>query len=262
MLFTVGISAAIVNEINDDDSSDTSNIDDNMQPQIPNSQTGTDGSDILTGGSGSDVIDGRAGDDQIRGNGSADILEGGLGDDTIRGGAGSDFVLGGEGDDELYGQAGDDLVQGGEGDDALIGTDLLNEDITIADLEAVANTGDLNNLPLSINDNPTDSGNQLFGGIGDDRFVLGDNDTATGGADNDEFQINNGITSGNYSTITDFSSTDDQITIRYAQEEGPPSVDVQSVGDDAVIFVDAQLVARLTGAAGTITTGDINLLAV
>ncbi|MGY1828392.1 ExeM/NucH family extracellular endonuclease [Blastococcus sp. SYSU DS0541] len=82
---------------------------------------GTDGSDVLSGTNGRDVIMGLGGDDEIRG---------GNGDDVVCGGAGDDRIAGENGDDVLSGGFGDDRPDGGNGSDVLIGgpgTDRLDQ---------------------------------------------------------------------------------------------------------------------------------------
>ena len=55
---------------------------------------GTQGNDVLTGGSGPDMICGRAGDDVLRGLGGDDELLGGDGAGVLEGGAGNDALMG------------------------------------------------------------------------------------------------------------------------------------------------------------------------
>jgi Ca2+-binding RTX toxin-like protein len=112
-----------------------------------------DGSDIISGGTGIDLVDysertddltvtmdglaandglsGEAdniaadvemllageGDDTITGNALNNLLEGGDGMDTLNGDAGADELFGGAGDDNLNGGAGDDTLDGGDDDD-------------------------------------------------------------------------------------------------------------------------------------------------
>lgn len=54
--------------------------------------TGTDGNDLIIGGSSNDTVNGRGGDDCILG---------GIGDDTIDGGDGTDICIGGAGADSF-----------------------------------------------------------------------------------------------------------------------------------------------------------------
>lgn len=71
-------------------------------PRLVFDQTiiGTDGLDMLTGGTGNDYI--------VGGNGN-DMLDGRSGDDALEGGNGNDRLIGGPGDDLLIGGAGDDI---------------------------------------------------------------------------------------------------------------------------------------------------------
>ncbi|MGF1500886.1 MAG: calcium-binding protein [Paracoccaceae bacterium] len=124
--------------------------------------TGTDVSDILSGGFGNDVIDSGLGDDDISGGDGEDTLNGGAGNDLIVGDAGNDELDGDNGDDTLSGDGGDDTLDGGEGNDLLSGGDGAD------DLNGEA--GD----------------DYLTGGDGGD-FIVGEagNDTIMGGAGSD-----------------------------------------------------------------------------
>ena len=68
--------------------------------------------EVLSGGTGNDLINGLGGDDTITGLG---------GDDTLLGGTGADHLLGGSGRDSLFGHEGDDRIEGGDGADYLSG---------------------------------------------------------------------------------------------------------------------------------------------
>lgn len=60
---------------------------------------GSDGDDMLTGGSGRDLVLGLAGNDSLLGGGDNDVLIGGRGDDTLWGDDGSDYLIGLSGGD-------------------------------------------------------------------------------------------------------------------------------------------------------------------
>ncbi len=107
------------------------------------------GNDLLSGGTGDDVIDGNNGHDILLGGAGADQLDGdsrvlvegdaplhgddylsgGAGHDTLTGGGGADLLLGGSGEDLLYGDLngldpawhGADVLYGGDGEDQLVG---------------------------------------------------------------------------------------------------------------------------------------------
>jgi len=98
---------------------------------------GTDGFDVIVGGSadqtiygggGRDIICGGAGNDRIYGNTGRDLIDGGTGNDridggkkgdAIYGGPGNDYLIGGLGDDEFIGGVGANRIFGGDGDDWL-----------------------------------------------------------------------------------------------------------------------------------------------
>jgi microcystin-dependent protein len=104
---------------------------------IPNlTNDGTDAAETLYGGNGDDVIDGRSGNDIIIAHGGHDTLHGGEGDDILVGGSGNDTLHGGPGMDTLIGGEGDDVLDGG----------------VVSD--------------------PLTQGNFLFGGPGDDTYVV------------------------------------------------------------------------------------------
>jgi Ca2+-binding RTX toxin-like protein len=121
------------------------------------------GDDILVGGDGNDIIYGGAGNDVIDvGNGN-NIADGGDGSDNIFGGSGNDILSGGAGSDEIYGGAGDDILTGGAGADYIQGDDSTAGDETID-----------GNVYLVTSDDV------IVGGEGNDTFIIGDEDDATG----------------------------------------------------------------------------------
>jgi VCBS repeat-containing protein len=84
-------------------------------------RAGGNGNDILTGGSGTDLIWGQNGNDSVGGGKGIDLLCGGVGNDTLDGAAGNDALSGGSGDDRLSGGAGTDVLTGGSGADRFSG---------------------------------------------------------------------------------------------------------------------------------------------
>jgi Ca2+-binding RTX toxin-like protein len=125
--------------------------------------SGGSGDDILVGGDGNDIISGGAGNDLIDvGNGN-NIADGGAGFDSIYGGNGNDILSGGADSDEIYGGAGDDILTGGEGVDYVQGDDSTAGNETID-----------GNVYLVTSDDV------LVGGRGNDTFIVGEEDDATG----------------------------------------------------------------------------------
>ncbi|MFC7380557.1 hypothetical protein ACFQQC_18630, partial [Brevundimonas sp. GCM10030266] len=142
--------------------------------------TGSGGNNVLSGGAGDDVILGLAGDDIIMGGGGVNVLNGGAGIDLLdysqassgvraqlntgtavnNGDGGSDTISGFEHltgsafNDTLVGDAGNNIIRGGLGSDLLIGG--------AGDDTLYGGSG---------------AGNELYGGLGNDYFVLEANDT-------------------------------------------------------------------------------------
>lgn len=82
---------------------------------------GLNGNDTLSGGGGRDCLEGNNGNDLLDGGPGRDFLFGGNGDDELRGGKGRDDMYGENGNDLLIGGCGPDLMDGGRGDDILFG---------------------------------------------------------------------------------------------------------------------------------------------
>ncbi|MDQ1081377.1 hypothetical protein [Pseudoroseomonas cervicalis] len=119
----------------------------------------------LTGGEGRDLLSGLGNADTLSGLGGDDVLAGGGGNDVLLGGAGNDVLLGGEGDDRLVGGAGADTLTGGAGNDRFVfangdsGNDSVARD-TITDFSAApyADQLDLSGIDADL----TVAGDQTF----------------------------------------------------------------------------------------------------
>ncbi|MBN3897779.1 MAG: hypothetical protein HWQ41_21680 [Nostoc sp. NOS(2021)] len=142
----------------------------------------------------------------VFGNTANNTLNSGGGDDTLDGNLGNDILNGGDGNDSLQGGPGNDILNGGSGDDILIGVF----------------PGSL--LPPGLGETDT-----LTGGIGVDRFVLGD---AKNVYYDDKNTTNAGF--GDLATITDFNPNEDQIELKGS----PKDYRLQSVGANTQIFLD------------------------
>lgn len=88
--------------------------------------SGTEGADVIYGGTNVDFLRGNGGDDQIFGGAGSDFIDGGAGNDRLHGGSGFDQVYGGDGDDTLVGSEGADVLKGDAGNDTF---HLTDEDI-------------------------------------------------------------------------------------------------------------------------------------
>ncbi len=82
---------------------------------------GTSGNDLIFAFGGADKVDGKGGDDCIVAGGGADSVKGNNGNDVILGGEGADDLKGENDNDTLYGNNGADSLRGGNGSDTLIG---------------------------------------------------------------------------------------------------------------------------------------------
>lgn len=178
------------------------------------------GNDVVLGGSGDDSLDGGDGNDTLAGEGGNDTVFGGIGNDTLKGGAGNDVLSGGEGNDRLYGEAGIDFLLGDEGNDQLYGgagRDVLvggtgadklygeaGDDILIGgttsadgDEATAAAVFDILNsnasynarmqaiLDLGVSAEEDDAVDTLFGGAGQDWFLIGTGDKVKDKAKNE-----------------------------------------------------------------------------
>lgn len=169
------------------------------------------GNDTIDGGAGADQIFGGAGDDVIDGGTENDIVYAGIGDDRVQGGAGADYLVGDDatgaqgsdelhggddadqvfgmgGDDRLYGDAGNDILVGGNGNDAVpSGSDTID-----------GGTGDDQLFGQDGNDvlNGGAGADMVDGGAGNDVLTGGGstvgNDLLFGGAGNDRYVLNLG----------------------------------------------------------------------
>jgi VCBS repeat-containing protein len=78
---------------------------------------GGGGKDILTGGTGADLLLAQSNNDTLTGGDGNDLLCGDSGSDTVSGGVGDDSLGGGSGTDRLTGGSGADRFSGGSGTD-------------------------------------------------------------------------------------------------------------------------------------------------
>ncbi|MEH2327251.1 MAG: calcium-binding protein [Nostoc sp.] len=142
----------------------------------------------------------------VFGNTANNTLNGKAGDDTLDGNNGNDTLNGDDGNDSLQGGPGNDLLNGGSGNDILIGVFPAS--------------------PLQPGLGETDT---LTGGVGLDRFVLGD-------AINVYYDDKNTTNAGfvDLATITDFNPSEDRIELKGS----PNNYRLQSVGANTQIFLD------------------------
>ncbi|WP_306154423.1 calcium-binding protein [Roseovarius sp. MMSF_3281] len=291
-LLGIGAVGGLIYELDDDDDGGTNS------PQTPGEDTGddtqgTDGDDLLQGAMDDDTLEGGAGDDRLIGMGGDDevsgdagndhvsgddgddILAGGEGDDGIYGGSGSDIALGGAGDDDIWGGSNADLLVGGEGadtmsgstgDDLLIGTQTALQDGSVEDFKAGLAEGEtapealLTSLALSGTGADADAGDEMNGGLGDDVMLVGSEDTASSGDGNDFFLMGDWIQAGRAAEIADYDPDSDQIAFGFNTDEAPELTVSDDDEGNAVISADGEVLATVTGAAGTLSAEDIAVL--
>jgi Ca2+-binding RTX toxin-like protein len=159
--------------------------------------SGGAGDDILAGGDGNDIISGGAGNDFIDvGNGN-NIADGGDGSDNIFGGNGNDILSGGSGNDEIYGGAGDDILTGGDG------IDYIQGDGSTAGNETVDG-----NVYLVTSDDI------IFGGSGNDTFIIGSEENSTGvNIDAGVSDLDNAGNEARYVDLTEDEGTEEILAI-------------------------------------------------
>jgi Ca2+-binding RTX toxin-like protein len=216
--------------------------------EVENQAVGTVGDDVMAGLGGGDQLDGGGGQDFLQGNQGDDFIYGNQGQDTLHGGQQSDVVRGGRDDDLTFGDAGDDLVYGDLGADRVDGGD--GDDVLWGGQGAQSSPSDLGDSLFGGMGNDYANGNAgqdtldggqgrdtLQGGRGDDVIaggeqddvLMGDfgDDTLTGGSGADIFNFGG----GGIDRVTDFSAVDgDRIVL-----EAGTAYRVAQAGADTVV---------------------------
>lgn len=195
-----------------------------------------------------DLLQGGAGNDRFVGDAGDDLLIGAAGDDTLLGGDGADSLHGGDGDDFLRGGAGDDLIVGGDGaddirsdtgDDRIISAGILDVPAYETALNAATPITGID-VPLDPRpDADMDTGDEVDAGYGDDHVTFGSDDTVTGGAGADLFELGDWVRPGAPATVTDFDPDEDVIAYSFA---GPEPVITTTIAADgtATVFADGE----------------------
>lgn len=201
---------------------------------------GTPGPDTLQGGSGDDLLVGRAGDDLLSGGAGNDWLLGLDGADTLQGDAGRDVLIGGDGPDSMIGGAGDDFIEA---------ANILDEAALVASLDGLRSFADIAfgyALPA-----PSDQGDLVDLGAGDDTVVAGSDDTITGGDGADEFALGDWIEGGRPVLIEDFDLAEDLITFVSASDQPTPELTLERnpVTGMTTLLADGQAVAVIRNAS-------------
>jgi Ca2+-binding RTX toxin-like protein len=144
--------------------------------------TGGSGRNVIMGGTGNDVLYGADGDDVLLGGDGNDDLFGGNGNDVLVGGDGNDVLEGGNGRDVLIGSRDNDTIRGGNDEDILIGGWTVHDN-NVAALDAVMaiwkSSASFNSRVATL----SGSGGLLQGGV--TVFDDDDNDNLNGNAGRD-----------------------------------------------------------------------------
>ena len=241
------------------------------------------GEDVLAGDAGNDSLLGAEADDVIGGNTGQDTLDGGNGDDTLIAGSEDDLVLGSFGKDLMIGGAGADVLDGGGGDDLLIGG-FFAEDAdgqgleidardweTLQDLSTSGGKGlpkldavqDIPGFNLKIEEyDPSEDGaDTLLGGGGDDVLIVARGDQATGGGGADRFVLDGSAPHSvktDLPVITDYEFSD-RIEVLH-ESPGGADVRIDTIGQDAIVNIAGEPVARVEDAAFRLRAQDVVLL--
>ncbi|APX11689.1 calcium-binding protein [Tateyamaria omphalii] len=231
---------------------------------------GPGGNDIIQGLNGDDLIIGGEGNDAMQGRGDNDTVQGFSGDDWVDGNDGADLVRGGGGSDVVIGGQGEDIVDGRSGDDVVIGGELNADPLSNSELRVLRDGGTIDDIfadqtPPIAEVRDDGAADQLFGGRGSDLLLMGAGDTAEGGSEIDAFAVIADAAEGELgpATITDFDSPEGESIALYFRADETVNEDLITVtddGEDALVSYDGEVLARVTGAAGTLTADDIGVL--
>lgn len=168
-------------------------------------------------------------DDWLQGNRAANNLWGLAGNDHLYGSRGFDALLGGANHDSLWGNAGNDYLQGDGGSDILIGG--RGRDTLVGDLGQ----------------------DDLLGGAGNDLLAGGQNrNRSRGGRGRDTFVIDR----HGFVLIDDFQVGADRLAM--ADHLRFSTLDQVKRGDDLLLQLNRQSLARLVGVHEPIAAADVN----
>lgn len=235
---------------------------------------GGSGDDVLAGGDGDDILLGQQDEDTLNGDAGDDYLQGGIGQDTLNGGTGSDWLQGLDGNDEILGMGGDDILIGGNQSDTLsggAGNDLLVGGIGLGpavDLDELIDIRSGTPVAEALgvaeedvirlrDDNDADT---LVGGNGDDILALGASDTGTGGAGNDIFGLLENAGASGPALLTDYDPSEDQLVVLVNDINTTLNLSLSDDNGDALIMLDQQVLARVSGGAGQFAVSDLNVV--
>ena len=225
-----------------------------------NDLAGGEGNDTVFAGDETDILAGNGGEDRLFGQDGEDLLLGGEGDDFLRGGSGSDTLIDSEGSDTLIGGLGSDLI---------VATSAVDPDAAaqvVRDWIANEDPDERIQLDFDGSDDTDDDGDVILAGYGNDDVVAGNGDTVTLGEGRDELFIGDWMEAGDDPvTVTDFNPAEDAIVYSHDGEGPVPELTLNRADDgsddgETHLFADDVLVARIQGAADSVTLSNILVL--
>jgi len=222
---------------------------------------GREGADVLQGEDGNDMLCSGDDNDIVTGNRGNDFIEGQEGDDFVSGDYGFDSVRGDEGNDTVIGGRGGDILEGGTGDDILFGGIIQGLPLNLTELTALRDGGSLDEINNGIEMRDDSLGDSMRGEDGDDQLIIGAMDEAVGNNGADIFHILSEQSIEGGATIVDYNADDDAITVIVDDTSVDADITVINEGGDAIVRMGDTVLARVQGAAGTLSTADITLIA-
>ncbi|AHD03028.1 calcium-binding protein [Leisingera methylohalidivorans] len=273
LLVLLGLTMAVGTfAILDDDDGSESHETSSQEPQDSgNGAARTDADDDIIGSHHDDSIFARGGDDVVEGRGGDDRLFGQDGNDFITGGAGDDWMRGGDGNDAILDHEGADTVFGDLGDDTIVATSAMDGEEIAAFARGVAN-GSITELDgfdalLTPDTDTDDDADSIQAGLGNDVVLAGSGDTVSLGEGEDTLGIGDWIEAGDDPVIfTDFSKLEDIIVYSHDGGGGEPELTLEETQDqfgdpdDALLYANGVLVARIEGAGGLMTLDDVSIV--
>ncbi|WP_174144817.1 calcium-binding protein [Leisingera sp. ANG59] len=227
-----------------------------------NDIAGGEGDDTVFAGDGIDIVDGNGGDDRLFGQDGEDLLVGGEGNDFLRGGSDPDLIIDGTGSDTIYGDLGGDLI---------VSTSAVGSDQAVQaarDYIALEDPDDDIFLEPDWSADTDSDPDEIYAGYGDDTVIAGDGDIVSLGEGEDSIIVGDWIDAKDDAvTVTDFNTSEEVLV--YSHDGQGPLPEFSVTRDDdgtgegqgsALVFADGVLVARLSGAGGSFSLGNLSIV--
>ncbi|MEX0301629.1 MAG: hypothetical protein AB3N24_04325, partial [Leisingera sp.] len=168
-----------------------------------------------------------------------------------------------EGADTIFGDLGDDLIVSTS---AMDGEEIAAFARDVVSGSATIDPDSLEELLMPDTDTDSDA-DSIQAGLGNDIVLAGDGDTVSLGEGEDTLGIGDWITEGDDPVVfTDFSKLEDTIVYSHDGEGEEPELTLEETQDefgdpdDALLFANGVLVARIEGAGGLMTLEDVSIV--